>query len=201
MRKRVISGLLVVVFTGGASYGLIEDAQAAPALPAGISLFHNFKTVRVKRGDTLSAISRRYCGTPNDYPSIAAASGIIDANFIVPGERLVIRCYGGDGGDQYAAAAVAYSYYSWSGLETLWREAGGSRWTESAAACIAEHESGGYVYAVSPTDDYGLWQINRPSWGSALATFYPLGNAEAAVKISDDGTDWGPWTTAPDCGL
>ena len=62
------------------------------------------------------------------------------------------------------------------------------------AAEIATAESGGNPYAVSPTDDIGLWQINLPSWGSEAST-NPVVNARAAVSISDDGTNWGPWTT------
>ena len=34
-----------------------------------------------------------------------------------------------------------------------------------------------------------------PSWGPALATFDPIGNAKAAIQISQDGTNWSPWTT------
>ena len=62
------------------------------------------------------------------------------------------------------------------------------------AAEIAMAESGGNQYALSPTDDYGYWQINA-SHGPAMATFNALGNAKAAIAISHDGTDWYPWTT------
>ena len=54
-------------------------------------------------------------------------------------------------------------------------------------------ESGGNPNAISPTADYGLWQINASH--GAEATLDPLGNAEAAVAISSDGANWGPWTT------
>jgi len=62
------------------------------------------------------------------------------------------------------------------------------------AAEIAMAESGGRQYALSPTNDYGYWQING-SHGPAMATFDPIGNAKAAIAISHDGTDWYPWTT------
>ena len=61
------------------------------------------------------------------------------------------------------------------------------------AASIAVAESGGNPNAISPTSDYGLWQING-SHGEQ-ATLNPLGNAEAAVSISGNGSDWAPWTT------
>jgi LysM repeat protein len=80
-----------------------------------------------------------------------------------------------------------------SGLEQLWEEAGGSPSEAFMAAEIAMAESGGNQYAVSPTADYGYWQINS-SHGS-MATFNALGNAQAAVSISSDGTNWDPWTT------
>jgi LysM repeat protein len=82
---------------------------------------------------------------------------------------------------------------SCSGLEQLWEEAGGSPSEAFMAAEIAMAESGGNQYAVSPTADYGYWQINS-SHGS-MATFNALGNAQAAVSISSDGANWDPWTT------
>jgi LysM repeat protein len=84
---------------------------------------------------------------------------------------------------------------SCSGLEALWEAAGGSSGEAFMAAEIAMAESSGQQYAVSPSDDYGYWQINMPSWGPGLATFDPIGNAKAAIQISQDGTNWSPWTT------
>jgi LysM repeat protein len=81
-----------------------------------------------------------------------------------------------------------------SGLEALWEAAGGSHAEAFMAAEIAMAESGGQQYAVSPTNDYGYWQING-SHGPALATFNPIGNAQAAITISNDGSNWDPWTT------
>jgi hypothetical protein len=95
--------------------------------------------------------------------------------------------------------AVSYGIYSPSQLGALWLQAGGSPAAEGTAECIAHFESGGNANAISPTDDFGLWQINGSH--GALATLNPASNARAAVIISDDGTDWGPWTTAPDCGV
>lgn len=81
-----------------------------------------------------------------------------------------------------------------SGLEQLWDSAGGNPSDAEMAASIAMAESGGNQYAQSPTDDIGYWQINVPAHPS-IATFNPTGNAEAAVAISSDGTNWYPWTT------
>lgn len=83
---------------------------------------------------------------------------------------------------------------SCSGLETLWDDAGGNPAHAFVAAEIAKAESGGRQYAASPTNDVGYWQINRTAH-PGLATFDPLGNAKAAILLSDNGRDWSPWTT------
>jgi LysM repeat protein len=82
---------------------------------------------------------------------------------------------------------------SCSGLEQLWRSAGGNPADAFMAAEIAEAESGGRQYALSPTDDYGYWQINASN--GALATFNAYGNARSAIILSDDGSNWNAWTT------
>jgi LysM repeat protein len=81
-----------------------------------------------------------------------------------------------------------------SGLEQLWENAGGNPSQATTAASIAMAESGGNQYAVSPTNDYGYWQINATAHGS-MATFNPIGNAKAAISISSNGSNWNPWTT------
>ena len=90
-------------------------------------------------------------------------------------------------------ATTSAGTYGCSGLESLWEQAGGSAGEAAMAASIAMAESGGNPNAISPTNDYGLWQINGSH--GAQATLNPLGNAEAAVSISGNGSNWGPWTT------
>jgi len=82
---------------------------------------------------------------------------------------------------------------SCSGLEQLWDSAGGNSADAFMAAEIAMAESGGNQYALSPTDDYGYWQINASN--GSLATFDAYGNARSAIILSDDGTNWDAWTT------
>jgi hypothetical protein len=93
----------------------------------------------------------------------------------------------------HSAPVASHGHYSCSALESLWESAGGSSSTAFMAAEIATAESGGNPNAVSPTDDFGLWQING-SHGS-MATLDPVGNARAAISISNDGHSWGAWTT------
>lgn len=86
--------------------------------------------------------------------------------------------------------------YSYRQLEQLWVSAGGPASAEATAACIAEHESGGNPHAISPTDDWGLWQIHAGGY----AMFSPQANAAAAVaKYRANG--WLPWTTRGSCGV
>jgi LysM repeat protein len=83
--------------------------------------------------------------------------------------------------------------YACSALEQLWEQEGGSPAAAVMAAEIAMAESGGDPNAISPTDDFGLWQINGSN--GALATLNPFQNAKSAITLSDDGTNWNPWTT------
>ncbi len=99
-----------------------------------------------------------------------------------------VRISGGSSGNW------ASGRYSCSRLESLWISQGGNPSHAFMAAEIAMAESGGNSYAISPTADYGLWQINRWAWGN-LASLDPASNARAAIRISYNGTNWNPWTT------
>lgn len=83
-------------------------------------------------------------------------------------------------------------------LEALWEEAGGSPAAAFTAAEVAMAESDGRENAanVNPdgSTDEGYWQINNQAH-PGQATDDPLGNAEAAVAISGDGTNWTAWVT------
>jgi LysM repeat protein len=100
---------------------------------------------------------------------------------------------GSDGGGSVIVQAAPRGSYSCSALEQEWEAAGGSAAHAFMAAEIAMAESGGNPNAISPTDDFGLWQINGSN--GALATLNPFQNAKSAIILSDDGTNWGPWTT------
>jgi len=165
------------------------------------------RSYTVQPGDTLSSIAERYYHNPGDWQWIynANRSTISNPDSIYAGERLTIP-YGATSytprhatstpqATVLTSAATGLSgTLSCSGLETLWEDAGGSHAGAFMAAEIAMAESGGNQYALSPTNDYGYWQING-SHGPAEATFNPIGNAEAAIAISGNGSDWYPWTT------
>ena len=164
------------------------------------------RTYTVQPGDTLSSIAERYYQNPGDWQWIynANQATISDPNIIYVGQSLTIP-YGAtsytprhasapQSTELTSSASTLSGTLGCSGLEALWEAAGGSPAEAFMAAEIAMAESGGNQYAVSPTNDYGYWQING-SHGPAQATFDPIGNARAAVAISSDGTDWYPWTT------
>lgn len=108
---------------------------------------------------------------------------------------------GGSTAAQSSTAAAAQSSTNLSGtlgcsgLEQLWTQAGGNSANAQMAAAVAMAESSGQQGASSPAGDVGYWQINEPIWGSTLATSDPMGNAKAAVQISNNGTNWNPWVT------
>jgi LysM repeat protein len=99
---------------------------------------------------------------------------------------------GGGSGSVNTTASVQGDY-SCSGLEQLWDSAGGNTADAFMAAEIAMAESSGDPNAISPTDDFGLWQINASN--GSLATLDPYENARSAIILSDDGTNWDAWTT------
>ncbi len=169
------------------------------------------RTYSVQPGDTLSSIAERFYGNPADWAYLYDVnSGVIsNPNDIYAGEVLEIPSDPPANAASYTPKHAQTSSSSTTlttsatqlsgtlgcpGLEALWEDAGGSQAAAFMAAEIAMAESGGNQYALSPTDDYGYWQINALH-GPALATFDAIGNAKAAIAISDDGTDWDPWTT------
>jgi LysM repeat protein len=157
----------------------------------------------VQPGDTLSSIAQRFYGSPADWQRLYQAnkSVIANPNAIYPGQVLNIP-YGSSASSTTStpaepmamtASTTLSGTLSCAGLEELWEDAGGSAGQAVMAASIAMAESGGQQFATGTVGERGYWQIN-PNHGS-LSTYDPLGNAKAAVIISDDGTNWTPWTT------
>jgi LysM repeat protein len=152
------------------------------------------RTYTVRPGDTLSGIAQRFYGNPAEWPVIYDdnLSVIQNPNVIYAGEVLKIPD-GPPAATVLTSAANLSGTLSCSQLEELWEYAGGSQTEAFTAAEIAMAESSGEQFATGTVGERGYWQIN-PNHGS-LSTYDPVGNAKAAVVISDDGTDWTPWTT------
>lgn len=91
-----------------------------------------------------------------------------------------------------------------------WEQAGGNPTASPMMAAIAMAESGGNPDAVSPTDDYGLWQINTINFDGATGLGWgnwsdPVANARAAIALSGNGSNVAAWCTcwqdpAANCG-
>jgi Lysozyme like domain/LysM domain len=162
----------------------------------------------VAAGDTLSGIAARSCGDAQAWPGIwhANQAEVPNPDVIYPGQALTFTCAELAAAQPAAQSAVpppsassatvtgAHGIYSCAALESLWEQAGGPAGEAEMAASVAMAESGGNPDAVSPTADYGLWQINEPAH-PGQATLDPAGNARAAVAISSGGTNWEPWVT------
>lgn len=88
--------------------------------------------------------------------------------------------------------------YNYAQLEGIWIQAGGPATAAPIAAAIAMAESGGNTTATNNdsngTVDRGLWQINSVH-GDTQSTYDVMGNARAAVAISNQGQNWSPWVT------
>ena len=167
------------------------------------------RTYTVHSGDTLSGIAAKFYGNPARWTWIYAAnrSKIHNPNSIFVGEKLTIPSHAPAGTAAYtprhakkphstvltSSAKKLSGNLGCSGLEALWKAAGGAPGSAFIAAEIAMAESGGRQYAHSPTNDFGYWQINGVH--GAMATYNPIRNAKAAIAISSNGHNWRPWTT------
>ena len=208
----------------GALVATAPQASAAVAMPASATTTAEHvhtdalvqhsqpatRTYTVRSGDTLSSIAKRFYGSSADWAWLyhVNSSVVKNPDSIYVGEVLKIPADPPAHAASYTpkhartsttstlttSATRLSGTLSCSGLEALWEAAGGSHAEAFTAAEIAMAESGGRQFAVSPTNDYGYWQING-SHGAAMATFNPIGNAKAAIAISDNGHNWSAWTT------
>lgn len=107
---------------------------------------------------------------------------------------------------------MASSKLSFEDIQTLWKKNGGNQYWAALAAGIAIAESGGNYTALNSnasTGDYsvGLWQINyynglaasrTAEFGSAASLqVNPDAQAKAAITLSGNGSNWGPWKNDP----
>jgi hypothetical protein len=182
------------------------------------------RTYTVQPGDTLSGIAFRFYGRARAWNWLYQVNRakIANPNLILPGQMLRVprdipARFGGTGAYVGSTGKARDPQHAVSGgsasgqpqltsalegtlgctaLEALWREAGGAPSAQVTAGSIAMAESSGNQYATGPYGERGYWQIN-PVHG-ALATYNAYGNARAAVTLSDDGSNWSPWSTFVD---
>jgi LysM repeat protein len=171
----------------------------------------------VAPGDTLSRISARFCGTPADYPSLASASRIANANVIYAGQAVTLACHvaapaadPAPSGEHDAtvsdeaapAAAPAQGSAPAAGVVAATVGTGGMSAFES---CVISHESGGNAGAVNSSSGAGgLCQFLPSTWaGLGYAGAYPGGAQTAPVSVQEAAFDklyaeagtapWGPY--------
>jgi Lysozyme like domain len=91
----------------------------------------------------------------------------------------------------------------------IWVAAGGAQTAIINAVAVSSAESGRRTDAISPSADFGLWQINSIHFGeygiTAANWSNPVANAVAAIGISGNGANWAAWCTCwtnpgPNCG-
>ena len=200
----LIAGPQAHAVAAGPAGAAVVVEQAAPVYTDALVQHHEqARSYTVKRGDTLSSIAQRFYGRAADWAWLYQANRSVlpNPNVIYPGQVLSVPYEPPASGMASPAAsstlltasAVPSGTLGCSGLEELWRDAGGSAGEAVMAASIAMAESSGQQFATGGVGERGYWQIN-PNHGS-LSTYDPLGNAKAAVIISADGTNWTPWTT------
>ena len=166
----------------------------------GLLLAVHFYTV--KPGDTLWGL------VGNSWPTVCEQNELKDCNLIYPDEKLwwsndsqttsrsrtSIRVH-----PTHIPRGIPRHISSFAGtlncagLEALWESAGGAHWAAFIAAEIAMAESGGQQYATGAAGERGYWQINPVN--GTLSTYDAYGNARAAIILSNNGTNWSPWTT------
>jgi LysM repeat protein len=162
-------------------------------------------TYTVVSGDTLSAISARFCGTPADYPSLAAASSIANPNLIFTGQTIKLRCHakpaaaapppgsGNGNADDDAATAPSNSASPSSSASDpapapqSQPQSVGTGGLSAFESCVISHESGGNPEAVNPSSGAGgLFQFLPSTWASlGFAGSYPGGAQTAPVSVQE----------------
>lgn len=87
---------------------------------------------------------------------------------------------------------------SYTQLMGWWISHGGNATAAPIAAAIAMAESGGCVDAThvnsNGSTDAGLWQVNSINAPPAQMVD-PVANVQEAIKLSNNGTRWTPWST------
>ncbi len=199
--------------SGTAALAAATAAAARPPL-ARAHLAAARTSYTVVSGDTLSRISARFCGTPADYPSLASASHIANANVIYAGQAITLACHvvapaadpapGGEHdatvSDEAAPAAAPDQALAQGSAATV-----GTGGMSAFESCVISHESGGNAGAVNSSSGAGgLFQFLPSTWaGLGYAAAYPGGAQTAPVSVQEAAFDklyaeagtapWGPY--------
>lgn len=83
--------------------------------------------------------------------------------------------------------------YTYSQLESIWTQGGGSSAMAPIMAAIALAESSGNPSAIGPGGSWGLWQIQPQAWGFSQTTDPVTQAQDANSVLSQQGLS--AWTT------
>jgi LysM repeat protein len=190
------------VASSTAALAAAKAAAARPALTAA-HLTAARTSYTVAPGDTLSRISARFCGTPADYPSLAKASHIANANFISAGQAITLACHvaapatdpaPSEEHDTTVSEEVAPAAASDQASAPSTADAAASVGTggmSSFESCVISHESGGNAGAVNSSSGAGgLFQFLPSTWAElGYAGAYPGGAQTAPVGVQEAAFD------------
>lgn len=152
---------------------------------------HGTRIYHVRSGETLSGISGRFCGTPADYPHLAAASGIGNANLIYPAEVVKLACHAALSAVAGVPVASQPSRQPASSQSTVQVsvQVTGSVPTDIAKQMLSEFGWGqdqfGCLYALWQTESGWNPQAENPSSGA-----FGIPQALPGSKMASAGADW-----------
>lgn len=199
----------LVIGAAGSAFALTGTASAATGGPATAAHVAAVQTVAARTvaaetrraqqrsaytvvsGDTLSAISARFCGTAADYSSLATASGISNPDMIYVGQHVKLDCHAAaDPSPSSGVSATADDESSSQPAPAAAASSGGAVSTGGMSAfeaCVISRESGGNAQAVNPVSGAGgLFQFLPSTWASlGYASAYPGGAQTAPASVQE----------------
>jgi LysM repeat protein len=210
----------IVASAAGSALVLSGTASAATAAPAGLVRTSTADLATVKTdaaastwvtqgrhaaprsvytvvsGNTLSGISARFCGTPADYPNLAAASHISNPDIIYVGEGVKLKCHHAvppppppaNASDDAAQSSGGSSASTQPQPQPQQPSQPASTSGMSAfESCVISRESGGNPQAFNPSSGAGgLFQFLPSTWASlGYAGAYPGGAQTAPVGVQE----------------
>jgi LysM repeat protein len=193
------------VHAGAADLAAVKTAAFHPSVSTGRHASRH-PTYTVVSGDTLSRISARFCGTPADYPSLAAASGISDPNVIYAGQAIKLSCHhraapAAAPSEEAAPAAAASTTSEQAPAQPAQTSVASTGGMSAFESCVISRESGGNPAAYNPSSGAGgLFQFLPSTWAAlGYASSYPGGaqTAPASVQEAAFATEYAQAGTAP----
>lgn len=195
----------------------VVGAAAITAAPAQAAVLHGDSTpppapaaaatariisppvITVQKGEYLSEIAAKDCGTSADWTGIFAANKkIINPDLVYEGELLVLSCKTAPLPKPVVTAAAVIPqqhHYSTPVVTGTYHGSG------SMQQCIISRESGGNAGIWNASGHWGLYQFSESTWiahGGSAASFGKASIAEQNQiyynTVAQDGySDWAPY--------